>query len=155
MKINKDGSTEQEPLKEYPLNTFQGETLREVIEYGDRRVKEALESDVVLCKGCYTMKHPHIPEVGKTIIDKHIIPDDDSTTRIARPCKGCGWHQTIAGAVLNSKEWKLWRKHASEKMLYDIDECEMIDAMSDSHFRDFIKFTIKNYEKEIQKQNRK
>jgi hypothetical protein len=80
--------------------------------------------------------------------DKHIIPDDDSTTRIARPCRGCGEHQTIAGAVLNSKEWQAWYDYASAKMLYDVDECLTIDAMSDDHWNDFIKFTIKNHEKE-------
>jgi hypothetical protein len=73
--------------------------------------------------------------------DIHIDPTDDSTTIINRPCSGCPeGHQTIAGALLKSKEWKLWCKHASKKMLYDVDECAMVDAMSDEHWNDFIKF---------------
>lgn len=76
-------------------------------------------------------------------MNEHIIPDDDSTTIISRPCSGCGKHQTIAGALLGSAEWKLWYDHASKNMLYDVDETLTIDAMSDEHFRDFIKF-VKN-----------
>jgi hypothetical protein len=76
--------------------------------------------------------------------DKHIIPSDDSTTRIARATTCCGgFHQTIAGALLGSKEWKEWYKHASKNMLYDVDETQEIDAMSDNHFKDFINFIKK------------
>jgi hypothetical protein len=38
-----------ETKDDYPLNTFHGETRREVIEYGDMRVKEAIEK--VMNKG--------------------------------------------------------------------------------------------------------
>lgn len=76
--------------------------------------------------------------------DKHIIPDDDSTTCIARATECCGgYHQTIAGALLKSEYWKKWYDYASKNMLYDVDETLTIDAMSDKHFEDFIKF-IKN-----------
>ena len=75
--------------------------------------------------------------------NKHIDPNDESTTIIAKPCAGCGYHQTIAGALLGSPEWDKWYKYASKKMLYDVDETLTIDAMSDGHFRDFIKFCKK------------
>lgn len=72
--------------------------------------------------------------------DEHIFPDDRSTTRISRPCGGCGKHQTIAGALLKSKEWEKWYKYASENMLFDVDETLTVDAMSDEHWNSFIKF---------------
>lgn len=77
--------------------------------------------------------------------NKHIDPFDNSTTIIARSTSGCcgGYHQTIAGALLKSKEWKMWYKYASEKMLYAVNETQVIDAMSDEHFEDFIKFIKK------------
>lgn len=70
----------------------------------------------------------------------HIDPNDKSTTVTSRPCKGCGRHQTIAGAVLASKEWKAWYKYASENMLFDVDETMTIDAMSVEHWNEFIKY---------------
>ena len=73
--------------------------------------------------------------------DIHIIPEDESTTLLKRATECCGgYHQTIAGALLGSPEWQKWYKHASENMLYDVDETLTIDAMSDEHFADFIKF---------------
>lgn len=72
--------------------------------------------------------------------DEFIDPKDPSTTRISRPCIGCGKHQTIAGALLNSPQWKAWYEHAGRQMLYDVDETMMIDAMSDQHFQDFMSF---------------
>jgi len=71
-----------------------------------------------------------------------IIEGDTSSTRIGIPCKGCGMHQTIAGALLKSKYWQEWYAHATKNMLYDVDETQTIDAMSDEHFQDFISFTI-------------
>lgn len=76
--------------------------------------------------------------------DRHIDPRDKSTTRIARATICCGGeHQTIAGALLKSKEWNRWYDYASKRMLFDVDETMMIDAMSDEHFRAFIKFIRK------------
>jgi len=72
--------------------------------------------------------------------DEHIFKDDRSTTRISRPCSGCGKHQTIAGALLKSKEWEKWYKYASENMLFDVDETLTVDAMSDEHWNSFMKF---------------
>ena len=72
--------------------------------------------------------------------DKHICPDDRSTTRISRHCAGEDI-QTIAGTLLKSKEWKEWYKYASKNMLFDVDETETVDMMSDGHFNSFIKFT--------------
>lgn len=79
--------------------------------------------------------------------DIHINPDDDSTTviQVATDCCG-GHHQTIAGALLKSDEWKRWCKHASKYMLYDVDETESLGIMSDRHWNDFIKY-IKNEKK--------
>ncbi len=78
--------------------------------------------------------------------DIHICKNDDSTTIIKKATNGCcnGYHQTIAGALLNSPEWDKWYKHASENMLYDVDETLTVDAMSDKHFKDFIKFIKEN-----------
>lgn len=84
--------------------------------------------------------------------DIFIDPDDNSTTRIARATECCGgYHQTIAGALLMSKEWKLWCKEVSRRIhegkwkeeVYDTDECESIDVMSDQHFASFCKFIKK------------
>lgn len=72
--------------------------------------------------------------------DEHIFKDDRSTTRISRHCSGCGKHQTIAGALLKSKEWDKWYKYASENMLFDVDETLTVDAMSDEHWNSFMKF---------------
>ena len=73
--------------------------------------------------------------------DIHICEGDTSTTRLKRATTCCGgFHQTIAGALLGSPEWKNWYAHASKNMLYDVDETLTIDAMSNNHFRDFIKF---------------
>lgn len=85
-------------------------------------------------------------EKGK---DAFIVPTDDSSTRVARPCGGCGHHQTIAGALLKSKEWNSWYKYASENMLYDVDETLVIDAMSDGHFKSFIDFTLSTQREEM------
>lgn len=74
--------------------------------------------------------------------DEHIFPEDRSTTRISRPCSGCGKHQTIAGALLKSEYWKKWYDHASKNMLYDVDETLTVDAMSDGHFGDFMRFAL-------------
>lgn len=76
--------------------------------------------------------------------DVHINPDDDSTTIIKRATACCGgYHQTIAGALLKSKEWKAWYKLASKYQSFDVDEAMILDCMSDRHFRDFIKFIKK------------
>lgn len=77
--------------------------------------------------------------------NKHIDPQDNSTTIIARATSGCcgGFHQTIAGVLLKSKEWKKWREYCEENLLYDVGETELIDAMSDEHFEDFIKYIKK------------
>jgi len=74
--------------------------------------------------------------------DEHIIPEDKSTTRISRPCVGCGKHQTIAGALLKSNYWNEWYKHASKNMLFDVDETLTVDAMSDAHFDSFINIIL-------------
>jgi hypothetical protein len=75
----------------------------------------------------------------------HINPDDKSTTRLAKVTKCCGGtHQTIAGALLGSRQWKEWYKHASKNILFDVDETQEIDAMSDEHFQKFIQFVVKN-----------
>lgn len=76
--------------------------------------------------------------------NKHIIKGDKSTTRIARATICCGYHQTIAGALLKSKEWNSWYKYASDNMLYDVDETMTINAMSDKHWLAFVDFIIYN-----------
>lgn len=75
--------------------------------------------------------------------EEHIIPEDESTTILSRTCSGCERHQSIAGALLRSKEWRAWYKYASENMLYDVDETLTIDVMSDNHWNDFIRFIRK------------
>ena len=78
--------------------------------------------------------------------DKYYNQADTSTTRIARTTSGCcgGYHQTIAGALLKSKYWAEWYNHAQKNMLWDVDETQECDGLSDGHFEDFIKFTIEN-----------
>ena len=82
--------------------------------------------------------------------DIYIVPEDSTSTRIAIPCAGCGFHQTIAGAILRSPQWQLWKEEVSRRMgveplegVYDVDECEMCDAMSQEHFQDFLNFCKK------------
>ena len=73
--------------------------------------------------------------------DIHINPDDTTSTKLATVTECCGgYHQTIAGALLNSKAWKLWYEHAINNQLFDVDETRETDAMSDRHFEAFIKF---------------
>lgn len=68
----------------------------------------------------------------------HIVPDDKTSTCIQRATDCCdGYHQTIAGALLKSPEWSLWKKSNPS---FDIDETETIDAMSDNHFQAFLEF---------------
>lgn len=71
----------------------------------------------------------------------HIIPDDTSTTLMDRGTECCGGkHQTIAGALLRSKYWDAWYKHASENKLFDVDETQECGEMGYKHFDEFIKF---------------
>lgn len=77
--------------------------------------------------------------------DKYINPNDDSTTRIARATSCCGgYHQTIAGALLKTKEWEDWYEHASKNMLFDVAETTELDAMSDEHMRAFLDFILQS-----------
>lgn len=93
----------------------------------------------------------------KQLKDKHICPYDDSTTIIEQTTNGCcgGYHQTIAGALLKSKYWKDWYKHATTNMLFYVDETLTIDAMSDTHFESFIEFIISNAIDQAIEQERK
>lgn len=73
--------------------------------------------------------------------DTHINPKDPSTTRLARGTNCCGGsHQTIAGAILKSKEWEAWHHHATKNLLFDVDETQEVDAMSDAHWSAFVNF---------------
>ena len=69
----------------------------------------------------------------------HIISSDKSTTIISR-----NGGQTIAGALLKSKHWRKWYKHAQDNFLYEVDETATLDMMSDGHFEDFIEYLINN-----------
>ncbi len=108
--------------QEYPIKSFLSAELENLA----RKVREEMVEEKCPC--C-------------DIKDEHLIPGDRSTTRISRPCGGCNKHQTIAGALLKSKYWQDWYEYASKNMLYDVDETLTVDAMSDGHFDDFIKFT--------------
>lgn len=55
-------------------------------------------------------------------------------------CSGCGFHDSIWKTMVDSPQWQAWYKHASKKMLYDVDECQELGMMSKGHFQDFIKF---------------
>lgn len=77
--------------------------------------------------------------------DIYINPNDDSTTVLARATECCGGHhQTIAGALLGSKEWGAWYEYASKNMLYDVDETQELGDMGDKHFNAFIEFVKNN-----------
>lgn len=56
-------------------------------------------------------------------------------------CKGCGHHDSMWKSLVSSPEWKAWYKHASENMLYDVDECAELGIMSAKHFKDFMEFS--------------
>ena len=61
-----------------------------------------------------------------------------------QPCKGCGSHPSFWKTVIESSQWKKWRKYAWEdKMLYDFPEVEELGIISAKHFQDFIKFIKK------------
>jgi len=71
----------------------------------------------------------------------YAIPGDPSSTLLARGTTCCdGHHQTIAGAMLSSKEWSRWYKHAEKNMLFDVNETQEIGDMSDEHWNAFIDF---------------
>lgn len=62
-------------------------------------------------------------------------------TKLSHPCKGCGEHQSIAGALLKSDYWKRWYEYAQQgNTLFDVDETQEIDAMSDEHFEAFMSY---------------
>ena len=113
------------------LKNLTQEPMEEQIRYYSQpcgKCKQPLEMDGHIC----------------SIQNKHINPDDDSTTIIAKATTCCGGHhQTIAGAMLKSKECKSWYDYNQKKMLFDVDETREVDAMSDEHWNAFMEF-IKN-----------
>jgi hypothetical protein len=75
------------------------------------------------------------------------IADKDSTM-LFRGTSCCdGGHQTIAGAILSSPQWKAWYEYQMKNPTFDIDESQTCDMMSDKHFQAFISFIINNYAK--------
>lgn len=79
--------------------------------------------------------------------DIHIHPDDKSTTVMKEATNCCGGHhQTIAGALLKSDEWKAWEKQVAKNFregdgpTFDVDETRVLGHMSDEHFQAFIEF---------------
>ena len=78
----------------------------------------------------------------------HIDPTDEYSTMLDRAVMCCnGFHQTIAGAILRSPQWQQWKEEVSRRMgieplkgVWDVDECEMCDAMSSEHFQSFLSF---------------
>lgn len=80
---------------------------------------------------------------------KYLNQADKSTTRIAKYTGCCGgYHQTIAGALLKSKEWEEWYDYAGKNMLFDVAETHETDAMSDNHCKAFIEFIKQQAKKE-------
>ena len=75
----------------------------------------------------------------------HWNPDDKSSTLLARATNCCNKsHQTIAGALLTSPEWKAWVEYNEKETQFDVNETQEIDTMSSEHFKAFIKYTIKH-----------
>ena len=75
--------------------------------------------------------------------------DDCLRAYYCQPCSGCkDGHSSFWKTVIESPPWKAWRKYAWErKVLYDFPEVEEGGIISERHFKDFIKFTIKQVKK--------
>jgi len=86
-------------------------------------------------------------EEGKAItIEKNF--DDFLNYYYKTPCPGCGHHNSMWATIVESEEWKEWKKVG----LYDFSECDELGIMSERHFKDFLKFTNKNSKEEGRKQ---
>lgn len=68
--------------------------------------------------------------------------DDCMSAYYHQSCEGCpDGHNSFWQSVIESEQWKKWRKHAWEdKMLYDFPEVEETGIISAKHFQDFLKF---------------
>ena len=64
-----------------------------------------------------------------------------------------GAHNSWWISIANTPEWQAWYKHASQNMLYDVDECQECGWMSEAHARDFMEFTkqetLRTYKEEL------
>lgn len=58
------------------------------------------------------------------------------------PCKGCGNHNSFWATVIESAEWKIWKKYADPNMMYDFSEVEELGCISPKHFQDFLDYTF-------------
>ena len=58
------------------------------------------------------------------------------------PCPGCGHHNSFWATIIESEEWKAWKKFNNNQN-WDWAECEELGIMSEGHFKAFIDF-IKN-----------
>lgn len=95
-------------------------------------------------------KHPRTlrAKIGREIWEKAFAEGrshgkeegyQDIASRIKEvPCAGCGSHPTIWATMMKSPEWAMWYKHASENMLFDVDETQELGCMSAEHFKAFI-----------------
>src|SRR3990167_11546733 len=85
------------------------------------------KEDLSQCPFCLCMTHTIKGKCGKCGKHKDIYfnPEDESTTLLFRATSCCkGHHQSIAGALLRSPEWKSWYDYAKKHMLFDVDETQ-------------------------------
>ncbi|MGV8131596.1 MAG: hypothetical protein ACP5N7_05860 [Candidatus Pacearchaeota archaeon] len=80
----------------------------------------------------------------KYYVIEHLIDEMIDTEMWEQSCKGCGHHDTMFKTIVQSDEWKSWYKYNSEKMLYDVDECQELGIMSKRHWIDFMEY-IRNF----------
>jgi hypothetical protein len=66
------------------------------------------------------------------------------------PCRACGHHDSFWATVIESKEWKAWKKHQDKiGWQWDFSEVEETGQISPQHFKEFINYlsTYKDVDK--------
>lgn len=60
-------------------------------------------------------------------------------------CSGCGHHNSMWATIIESPQWKEWKKVGQ----YDFSECEELGIMSEGHFQAFLKYLKEEFLKKI------
>ena len=108
--------------------------------------KEQLERILTEWSGKTISDNSHFVSELKKTVESAIDATREATLEEAekelweQSCKGCGHHDSIWKTLVSSLRWKEWYQHASENMLYDVDECQELGCMGKNHFEDFMKY---------------
>ena len=79
----------------------------------------------------------------ETLIDKYW--DNFLGEYYKQKCSGCGHHNSMWATIIESPQWKEWKKVGQ----YDFSECEELGIMSEGHFQAFLKYLKEEFLKKI------